>query len=144
MNKKPTMAGAGRPKAKKGTLKRVLNFLVKYYKKSLILVGICLVISALVNSVSSIFTQNFLSYVNEGLAIYKISGAQTALAEIYPKVITLVLILMGVYLTGLICNFLWTRTMAKVTQGTLDNMRKEMFAKMQTLPIKYFAIIPMT
>ena len=142
MNKKPTMAGAGRPKAKKGTLKRVLKFLVKYYKKSLILVGICLVISALVNSVSSIFTQNFLSYVNEGLAIYKISGAQTALAEIYPKVITLVLILMGVYLTGLICNFLWTRTMAKVTQGTLDNMRKEMFAKMQTLPIKYFDTHP--
>ena len=28
MNRKPTMAGAGRPKAKKGTLKRVLKFLV--------------------------------------------------------------------------------------------------------------------
>ena len=30
MNKRPPMAGAGRPKAKKGTLKRVLKFLVKY------------------------------------------------------------------------------------------------------------------
>jgi len=58
MNRKPSMAGAGRPKAKKGTLKRVLKFLVKYYKFSLILVGVCLVISALVNSVSSVFTQN--------------------------------------------------------------------------------------
>ena len=142
MNKRPTMAGAGRPKAKKGTLKRVLKFLVKYYKPSLILVGICLVISALVNSVSSIFTQKFLSYINEGIEIGKASNAQTALDTIYPKVITLVLILMGVYLTGLICNFLWTRTMAKVTQGTLDNMRKEMFAKMQTLPIKYFDTHP--
>ncbi len=142
MNRRPSMAGAGRPKAKKGTLKRVLKFLVKYYKKSLILVGICLVISALVNSVSSIFTQNFLEYVNEGLAIFKTSGVTTALKTVYPKIIALVLTLMGVYLTGLICNFLWTRTMAKVTQGTLDNMRNEMFAKMQTLPIKYFDTHP--
>ena len=62
--------------------------------------------------------------------------------EIYPKVIKLVVALMSVYLVGLICNFLWTRTMAKVTQGTLDNMRNEMFAKMQTLPIKYFDTHP--
>ena len=142
MTKKPSMAGAGRPKAKKGTLKRVLKFLIKYYKPYLFLVGICLVISALVNSISSVFTQNFLSYVNEGLDIYKISGAEVALQEIYPKIITLVITLMCVYLIGLICNFLWTRTMAKVTQGTLDNMRNEMFAKMQTLPIKYFDTHP--
>ena len=142
MNRKPSMAGAGRPKAKKGTLKRVLKFLVKYYKPYLFLVGICLVISALVNSISSVFTQNFLSYVNEGLDIFKVSGADAALKEIYPKIIVLVITLMCVYLVGLICNFLWTRTMAKVTQGTLDNMRNEMFAKMQTLPIKYFDTHP--
>ena len=142
MNRKPSMAGAGRPKAKKGTLKRVLKFLVKYYKPYLFLVGICLVISALVNSISSVFTQNFLSYVNEGLDIFKVNGAEAALQEIYPKIIVLVITLMCVYLVGLICNFLWTRTMAKVTQGTLDNMRNEMFAKMQTLPIKYFDTHP--
>ena len=142
MNRKPTMAGAGRPKAKKGTLKRVLKFLVKYYKPYLFLVGICLVISALVNSISSVFTQTFLTYVNEGIDIFKVSGKDVALNVVYPKIIKLVITLMCVYLVGLICNFLWTRTMAKVTQGTLDNMRNEMFAKMQTLPIKYFDTHP--
>ena len=142
MNRKPTMAGAGRPKAKKGTLKRVLKFLVKYYKPYLFLVGICLVISALVNSISSVFTQTFLTYVNEGIDIFKVSGKDVALNVVYPKIIKLVIALMCVYLVGLICNFLWTRTMAKVTQGTLDNMRNEMFAKMQTLPIKYFDTHP--
>ena len=87
MNRKPSMAGAGRPKAKKGTLKRVLKFLVKYYKPYLFLVGICLVISALVNSISSVFTQNFLSYVNDGLDIFKVSGADAALKELYPSFI---------------------------------------------------------
>ena len=142
MNRKPTMAGAGRPKAKKGTLKRVLKFLVKYYKPYLFLVGVCLVISALVNSISSVFTQTFLTYVNEGIDIFKVSGKDVALNVVYPKIIKLVITLMCVYLVGLICNFLWTRTMAKVTQGTLDNMRNEMFAKMQTLPIKYFDTHP--
>ena len=142
MNRKPSMAGAGRPKAKKGTLKRVLKFLVKYYKPYLFLVGICLVISALVNSISSVFTQAFLTYVNEGIDIFKVSGKDAALNAVYPKIIKLVITLMCVYLVGLLCNFLWTRTMAKVTQGTLDNMRNEMFAKMQTLPIKYFDTHP--
>ena len=141
MNKKPNMKG-GRPKAKKGTMKRVLRFLVKYYKPALILVAVCLVISALVNSVSSIFTQKFLEYINEGLGIYGESGVDAALSEVYPKIIRLVITLMCVYLTGLLCNFIWTRTMAKVTQGTLENMRNEMFAKMQTLPIKYFDTHP--
>ena len=142
MNRKPSMAGAGRPKAKKGTLKRVLKFLVKYYTPYLFLVGICLVISALVNSISSVFTQAFLTYVNEGIDIFKVSGKDAALNAVYPKIIKLVITLMCVYLVGLLCNFLWTRTMAKVTQGTLDNMRNEMFAKMQTLPIKYFDTHP--
>ena len=141
MNKRPNMKG-GRPKAKKGTMKRVLRFLVKYYKPALILVAVCLVISALVNSVSSIFTQKFLEYINEGLGIYGESGVDAALSEVYPKIIRLVITLMCVYLTGLLCNFIWTRTMAKVTQGTLENMRNEMFAKMQTLPIKYFDTHP--
>ena len=141
MNKKPNMKG-GRPKAKKGTLKRVLRFLVKYYKPALCVVVICLVVSALVNSISSIFTQQILTYIKEGKALYDTVGADGAMAEIYPKIVKTVITLMCIYLTGLICNFTWTRVMAYVTQGTLDNMRREMFAKMQTLPIKYFDTHP--
>lgn len=142
MNGKPSMKGAGRPKAKKGTLKRVLKFLFKYYKPLLCVVIVCLVISALTNSISSIFTQQILTHINEGVDIYKADGAEAALRTIYPQIIKLVLILMSIYLTGLICNFTWTRIMATVTQGTLDNMRREMFSKMQTLPIKYFDTHP--
>ena len=141
MNKKPNMKG-GRPKAKKGTLKRVLRFLVKYYKPALCVVVICLVVSALVNSISSIFTQQILTYIKEGKALYDTVGADGAMAEIYPKIVKTVITLMCIYLTGLICNFTWTRVMAYVTQGTLDNMRREMSAKMQTLPIKYFDTHP--
>ena len=141
MNKKPNMKG-GRPKAKKGTLKRVLRFVVKYYKPAVCVVLVCLILSALVNSISSIFTQQILTYITEGKAIYETSGAEAALDAIYPKIISTVITLLCIYLTGLICNFTWTRVMAYVTQGTLRNMRDEMFAKMQTLPIKYFDTHP--
>ncbi|MBQ7308897.1 MAG: ABC transporter ATP-binding protein [Clostridia bacterium] len=142
MNGKSSMKGAGRPKAKKGTLKRVLKFLFKYYKPALCVVLICLVISALTNSISSIFTEKILSNIVKGVDIFHKESAEAALQTIYPEIIKLVLILMSIYLTGLICNFTWTRIMAKVTQGTLDNMRQEMFSKMQTLPIKYFDTHP--
>ena len=142
MNKKPNMKAPGRPKAKKGTLKRVLKFLFKYYKPLLCVVIVCLVISALANSISSIFTQQILTHINEGVDIFKAEGAESALKQIYPQIIKLVIILMSIYLTGLLCNFTWTRIMATVTQGTLDNMRQEMFSKMQTLPIKYFDTHP--
>ena len=62
MNRKPAMKGAGRPKAKKGTMKRVLKFLFKHYRALLCIVLVCLVISALANSISSIFTQEILTY----------------------------------------------------------------------------------
>ena len=141
MSKKPDMKG-GRPKAKKGTLKRVLGFLFKSYKPALCIVLICLVISALTNSISSIFTEKILSHIIEGIDIFKAEGAAAAMSAIYPEIIKIVLILMSIYLTGLICNFTWTRIMATVTQGTLDKMRRAMFSKMQTLPIKYFDTHP--
>ena len=89
----------GRPKAKKGTLKRVLRFLVKYYKPALCVVVICLVVSALVNSISSIFTQQILTYIKEGKALYDTVGADGAMAEIYPKIVKTVITLMCIYLT---------------------------------------------
>ncbi len=144
MNRRPNpnMKGPGRPKAKKGTLKRVLKFLFKHYRAVLSVVLVCLIISALTNSISSIFTERILSNIVEGVEIFNAEGAEAALQQIYPNIVKLVIILMSIYLTGLICNFTWTRIMATVTQGTLNKMRQEMFSKMQKLPIKYFDTHP--
>ena len=131
-----------RPKAKKGTLGRVLRFVTKYYKGALVVVVICLLVSAMVNSVGGLFTNKFTEYIEEGLDIFEIYGKDTALAQIMPKVTTTIILLVCIYLTGLICNFTWTRIMAYVTQGTLRNMRNTMFETMQKLPIKYFDTHP--
>ncbi len=139
MSKQPMK---GRPKAKKGTLMRVIRFVTKYYRPALIVVLCCLVISAVVNSVGGLFTNRFTELIEEGLGLFRDYGKETALNEIMPQVVKTVLLLVSVYLVGLICNFTWTRIMAVVTQGTLRNLRNTMFSGMQKLPIKYFDTHP--
>ncbi len=131
-----------RPKAKKGTLGRVLRFVTKSYKGVLFIVVACILISAMTSSVGGLFTNKFTEYIEEGLDIFELYGKDTALAQLMPKVTTTVIILVCIYLTGLICNFTWTRIMAYITQGTLRNMRNTMFETMQKLPIKYFDTHP--
>ena len=42
------------------------------------------------------------------------------------------------YLLGVVCTFAYNRIMVYVTQGTLRNLRNDMFQHMEKLPIKYF------
>ena len=43
----------------------------------------------------------------------------------------------AVYLAGVLATLLYNRIMAVIAQGTLKEIRDDMFAHMQTLPIKY-------
>ena len=122
--------GAPRPKAKKGTLKRVLGVLFANNKKSLAVVFICLSISAITGVASSIFLKNLLTLIRTGIS----DGLDAVLSGL----ITLFVIMGTVYLTSIACNLINTRTMAKVTQNFLHQIRTGVFDKMQTLPIRYF------
>ena len=51
---------------------------------------------------------------------------------------SLVITLIGIYCVSLILNFTWTRTMAVITQGSLEKFREKLFDHMQDLPISYF------
>jgi len=122
----------GRPKqkAKKGTLKRVLNLLFTNNKASLALVFVCITVSAISGVTSSLFLKQLLLNIQTGLS----DGLDAALKGL----ITLFVIMGAVYLTSTICNLIQARTMAKVTQNFLHQLRTSVFNKMQTLPIRYF------
>ncbi len=131
-----------RPRGKKGTLGRVIRFVLKYYKPLVAVVLVCLVISAITGSVGSIFTNRFTELIKEGKELFFDYGKDAALDAIMPKILMTVLVQVAIYLVGLVCNFTWNRIMAVVTQGTLRNLRNTMFEKMQKLPIKYFDTHP--
>ena len=122
--------GGPRPKAKKGTMKRVLKLLFSGNKLNLTVVFTCITISAITGVASSLFLKQLLSLISEGL--------KSGYAAIVGGLTTLFIVMGTVYLTSILCNFIQTRTMAKVTQNFLHQIRTGVFNKMQSLPIRYF------
>ena len=122
----------GGPKAKnaKGTVTRLFKYLFKYYKSYLVIVGICIVLSAVSGTVSSLFLNQLVLIITEGLKV--------GYSAVYAKLLRIILMMIGFYLVGIVSAFVYTRLMAIVTQGFLNKMRQNMFGSMQTLPIKYF------
>ena len=124
------MRGDGR-KAKdpKKTLFRLLSYL-KLYKGTLLLVILCIIAGAYAMTQSStalgkLVDQYILPMVETGSADFApLAGFLTRLVFIF--------------LVGIAANFFQSYLMVGVTQGIQKNVRDEMFAKMQTLPIRYF------
>lgn len=125
----PTMK---RPPLKKGVLKRVIKLLFKTYPWQMAIVCVCIVIVSFSSTIASIFMNKFIGYIEEGL-----KGAR-ATEEIFADISLLVIIMIAIYATGWLCNFIYTRIMAVVTQNFLDTLRRQMFDKMQGFPIRYF------
>ena len=122
----------GGPKAKnaKGTVSRLFKYLFKYYKGYLVIVGICILLSAVSGTVSSLFLNKIVLIITEGLKL--------GYSAIYAKLMRIIMIMIGFYLVGVVTTFVYTRLMAIVSQGFLNKMRQNMFGSMQTLPIRYF------
>ncbi len=124
------MKGGPRPKAKKGTLKRLLKLLFKTNGKLLAIVFFCLVVSAIVSVSSSIFLENLIIQIGKGIV--------EGLDAVWGSLLQIFVIMGCVYLAGILCNFIYSRLMAVITQKFLHEVRMGVFNKMQSLPIKFF------
>ncbi len=130
----PRLSGDGR-KAKnpKQTISRLLSYL-KPYKKTLILVVVCICLTAIAQALSS----KSLEYIIDDY-IEPMLGQEN---PDYAPLIKFLCILGGVYLVGIVCAFAHSYLMVKVGQGTQKRIRDAMFTHMQKLPIRYFDTHP--
>ena len=129
----PVGAPHGKRKIDKGTLSRVVKLLFKSYPVLVPITVFCIVFSAIVSSIPSIFIQKILKVVEK----YTDMGSTdwgAASKEIFP-IITVLIVL---YVISLIFITVQTQLGAYITQGFLCKMRRKMFDGMQNLPIKYF------
>ncbi len=132
------MAGMGhrrnfgaKPKVKKGTLKRLLKMLFSEYKWQMLVVVVCLIISAIAGSVSSIFLRRIIDNV--------ITPALTGgLDSVKAEFIKIIITLGSIYALAIVSMAIYTQLGAKITQGFLASIRKKCFDKMEKLPISYF------
>ncbi len=111
-------------------LGRTLKFVFRDYKFHFVIVLICIVVSVLASVQGTLFTRTLIdSYIlpmigQENPDFGPLAGAIGRVAIFY--------------LAGALANWVQARIMVNVTQGTMRNIRIEMFDHMQSLPIKYF------
>lgn len=126
------------PNAPKPQFGRILKDLFGNYKKRLILVIVCIVISAIAGTVSSLFLNQLISVIEEGLEVYAEQGSQAALDYAMPGITKVLVLMVTFYVLGIAATTTYTMNMAVITQGHLAKMREKMFSKMEKLPIRYF------
>ena len=121
-----------RPRAKKGTFKRLIKQLFAFYPILLPITIVCIIISAIVGAIPAVFMRTV--YEQVGLAVTN----QLTWSDVFPTILKSVLTLAGLYIASLLSAFTYNQLMVTITQGTLRKFRDKMFSKMQDLPIKYF------
>lgn len=123
------MIRKGRPKISKGVFKKLIKYIFSNYKYQFLFVFICILISSIAGVVSSLFIKVLIDDYITPVLLKK--PPITSLI----KIITIMAL---VYLIGLIASFIYNRMMVNISQGSLKNIRNQMFKHMQTLPINYF------
>ena len=127
----PPMKHAHGPKAKTPgkTLLRLLGYLKKY-AFSLIVVAVCIFISAFASTKGS---ENIGTLIDDFITPMLKSGS-----EDYGPLLRYLVSIGCIFAAGMVASFLQQFLMASVGQGTQRVIRDEMFTKMQHLPIRYF------
>ncbi len=114
---------------KPGTIKRLLSYLAEY-KISLLVVAVCILLSAAAGAASSLF----LKILIDDYIVPLLGQAHPVFTELL-----IALLFMGlIYLIGVLSTLFFNRRMVVIGQGVLKKIRDTMFSHMQTLPIRYF------
>ena len=125
---KPTVENPGK------ILKRIIGFVTKNYLPHCIIVLVCIVVSVLANVQGTWFTKNLIDQYIEPL----LADSAMGITPDYSGLLSAIGRVACFYAIGIVAAYLNTRMMVYVTQGSLKNLRDEMFLHMETLPIKYF------
>jgi len=116
------------PTFSKNTVKRVFGYLIPY-KWKLLIVFVCIILASAANVSISLFTQYLIDdYFAIGAVGY---NDPVSLA----KAIGLMALIL---VTGCVMSYLFHRIMAIIGQKIMKQIRDDMFAKMQHLPVKFF------
>lgn len=116
---------------KKNTFIRLIKTLFEFYPVLLPIIIALILFNSVVSSIPSVFMQNIIAVIEKYWRTKDWLHAK-------PEVLSFVTVLLILYILSLIASFTYNRLMAVVTQGSLMKFREKMFARMESLPIRYF------
>ncbi len=116
---------------KKNTFTRLIKTLFEFYPVLLPVIIVLILFNSVVSSIPSVFMQNIIAVIEKYWRTKDWLHAK-------PEVLSFVTVLLILYILSLIASLTYNRLMAVVTQGSLMKFREKMFARMESLPIRYF------
>ena len=123
------MRGGVKPQDVGQTVRRLMSY-VGRYRLRLMLVVLCIILSA----VASVLSSTFIGVLIDDY----ISPLLLQAEPVFTGLARALGVMVCVYIVGMVSGYFYNRLMVTVAQGVLKNVRDEMFAHMQTLPIRYF------
>ncbi|MEA4912823.1 MAG: ABC transporter ATP-binding protein [Oscillospiraceae bacterium] len=124
------MVATEKPKNQGKTIRRLLSYLGRDHKGKLILVACCILISAVAGVAGSLFLQILIDDYIAPLTLME--------HPVFTGLLKAITVMGCIYATGVVSTFICNRVMVVISQQVLKEIRDEMFAHMQTLPVKYF------
>ncbi len=111
-------------------MKRVLSYILRDYKFSFFMVVVCVFGSALATLRGTLFMQSLIDDYIVPLTQSQSPDFSQLAAALVSVAIT--------YGIGILCAYGYNRIMVNISQGTMRNLRVELFRHMESLPIRYF------
>lgn len=109
---------------------RLLSYIILRHKLIFGIVVICILISSCTVVASSLFLEILIDNYIEPLLLEN--------SPVFSGLLHTILFMAVVYIIGVFSTFAYNRLMVKISQGTLKQIRDDMFSHMQELPIGYF------
>ena len=109
---------------------RLFGFVLKYYKLSILTVLVCIVVSSIASLFSTLFTRTLIDD-------YIVPLTQMDNPE-YASLLQTLFKLGAILLLGVVASYAYNRLMINVSQGTMLRLRKQIFERMERLPLSYF------
>lgn len=113
-----------------GTIKRTLSYLANGNVTKLVLIVVCVILSALTGVISSYF---FTPIINDYVVPY--IGSNNPDLKGFASMLVVMAV---VYLIGVISSYSYRKLISIVSTGMLHSLRKDLFKKMQKLPVRFF------
>lgn len=108
---------------------RVVGYVLRHYKIHFIFALLFIAASSLTSVISSLFLKTLIDDCIKPITL----GEKT-----FADLLSTLSVMAAIYLVGTFSTWGYNRIMVNVTQGTLRNIRKDIFSHMEKLPIKYF------
>ncbi|SCP97376.1 ATP-binding cassette, subfamily B [Anaerobium acetethylicum] len=112
------------------TMKRLISYVVKEYKLSLLVVLAAIILSSVANVGGTLFLKKLI----DGYILPMIGQTE----QDYSPLLKALSIMALIYFGGIVSTYVYSRIMIYVAQGSLKKVRNDMFAHMESLPIGFF------